>query len=142
MTPNELNSTMAIEVNEKHASATEDEIQETRNSTKSEDSGKIEDEQMTTTAEACSDSPEDRPGKNVEIEEGIFSATKSEPEYPTGIRFVLLTISLMLGVYMVALDTSIICKSLEPPQPRTTVLTWDEQPQPQASRHNSTQSPT
>lgn len=123
MTLNELNSTMAIEVDEKHSSTMDDEIQETRNSTKREDSGKIENKQMTTTAEACSDFPEDRPGENVEIEEGIFSATKSEPEYPTGIRFVLLTISLMLGVYMVALDTSIICKSLEPPQPQTTVLT-------------------
>jgi hypothetical protein len=56
------------------------------------------------------------PGETAEIEEGTTLATSAEPEYPTGIRFVLLTISLMLGVFMVALDTQIICE-FSPPSP-------------------------
>jgi Major Facilitator Superfamily len=108
MASNELNSSM--DFNEKHASTAEDEIQVAINSTKAKESGKV-DETTKSTAAECSGSSDGRPEESAEIEVGTADGAKPEPEYPTGIRFVLLTISLMLGVYMVALDTTIICSS-------------------------------
>jgi MFS family permease len=69
----------------------------------------------------CSDSSDGRPEESPEVEEGTDDAAKHEPEYPTGTRFALLTISLMLGVYMVALDTNILClsRSLSPSKSQT-----------------------
>jgi hypothetical protein len=54
-----------------------------------------------------------------EIDQGTTTTIQPETEYPTGIRFIIVTISLMLGVFMVALDTTIICTSLPPPPPNT-----------------------
>jgi hypothetical protein len=109
MASNELNVTTGI--NEKHASTMEDEIQQSTKLEETSESGKL-DVQTKTKVEECSDTSDDRPRGNEEIEDGTPAATKTELEYPTGIRFVLLTISLMLGTYMVALDTSIICKPI------------------------------
>jgi hypothetical protein len=51
------------------------------------------------------------PGKKAETEVVTGIATTTEPEYPTGIRLILITVSMMLVLYMVALDTSILCMS-------------------------------
>jgi hypothetical protein len=109
MASNELDT--ATGINEKRASTMEDEIQQSTHSEKTSESEKV-DVQTKMNAEECSNTSDDRPGGNEEIEEGTAAATKSEPKYPTSIRFVLLTISLMLGAYMVALDTQIICKPI------------------------------
>ena len=93
--------------NEKHASKSEDEIQELTSSTERDDLGNASAE---TKAEG-EDIPEfsdNQQRESTELE-GTTVATNPESGYPTGIRFVLLTISLMLGTYMVALDTNIIC---------------------------------
>lgn len=42
--------------------------------------------------------------------EAAIADTPSDVEYPTGIRFAILTVSLMLMVFMVALDTTIMGK--------------------------------
>lgn len=47
--------------------------------------------------------------ENEEVEQGSTDVAYPEPQYPTGVRFVVLTISLMLAIYMVALDTTILC---------------------------------
>ena len=60
--------------------------------------------------ETSTDSPQDLKSTSKADEEGIVAVPK-EVEYPTGIRFAILTISLLLMVFMVALDTTIMCKS-------------------------------
>lgn len=42
------------------------------------------------------------------VNEDAVMNLPSETEYPTGIRFAILTVSLMLMVFMVALDTTIM----------------------------------
>src|ERR1700684_4001082 len=113
MTSNSLNTTMHTK--EKHPLSMEEEIQKSTSAPESNDPEKVEFEEDLNQVIAT-DSPKppaSTPGENVEVEEGTTDAAKTEPEYPTGIRFVILTISLMLAVYMVALDTTIICKSRE-----------------------------
>jgi hypothetical protein len=138
MASNEPNSSIGF--NEKYDPTTEDEIQVTVNSTKANESEQVEEKIENAVAE-CSDSSDGRPEESAEIEEGTADAAKPEPEYPTGIRFVLLTISLMLGVYMVALDTNILCLS-HSLSPSKTKLTPNKQRQSQASQRNSTPFPT
>lgn len=60
--------------------------------------------------ETSTDSPQGLKSTSKADEEGIVAVPK-EVEYPTGIRFAILTISLLLMVFMVALDTTIMCKS-------------------------------
>jgi len=53
--------------------------------------------------------------KDVVLDEKTHKETEKEPhvqsdDYPKGFRFILITISLMLAVFMVALDTSVICE--------------------------------
>jgi hypothetical protein len=105
---NKLNHSSGISGNP--ASTMEDTIQQATNSKMSE-AEKV-DLETRTKVEECSDTSDGRLGENEGKEEGMVTAAKTEPEYPTGIRFVLVTISLMLGVYMVALDTQIICKPI------------------------------
>ncbi|KAG4432277.1 hypothetical protein IFR05_012244 [Cadophora sp. M221] len=46
------------------------------------------------------------------IKEGAVTSIPNETEYPTGIRFAILTVSLMLMVFMVALDTTITATAI------------------------------
>jgi len=102
-------------VNEKHASNKEDEIQELTSSTKVENGGN-ENVEIKAKEEDFPEPSETAPRESAEIE-GTTTVTNPESQYPTGIRFTLLTISLMLGTYMVALDTNIICIQLPPSTP-------------------------
>ncbi|PMD38827.1 MFS transporter [Hyaloscypha variabilis F] len=64
------------------------------------------------TATEFEDASHEKAGGSEAIEEGSNTAANPEPGYPTGIRFALLTISLMLAVFMVALDTNIISTAI------------------------------
>ncbi len=103
MTSSELNCKMEI-TEKKQPRDTEVEIRKSTDTMKNIDPGKVKLEVRAVET----NSSEGSPGEKSEIEEGATEVTKTEPGYPTGIRFVLLTISLMLGVYTVALDTTII----------------------------------
>jgi hypothetical protein len=110
MASNELDT--SLETKDKHPVSVEGEIQTSTSPTKTSDPEKVEFEKEVIATDPPKSS-DGNPGENVEVEQGTTNATKTEPEYPTGIRFVILTISLMLGEYVVALDTAIICKSQE-----------------------------
>jgi hypothetical protein len=110
MASNKLDT--SLETRDKHPLSVEGEIQISTSPTKTSDPENVEfgKEVIATDPPKSSDGT---PGENVEVRQGTTNATKTEPEYPRGIRFVILTISLMLGVYMEALDTTIICESQE-----------------------------
>ena len=95
--------------NEKHPPSVEQEIENSDQHTKATDEDEIDisTQKMEREDQAFATGS---PGESVELEEGTATTMKAEPEYPTGFRFVVLTISLMMGVYLVALDTTIICK--------------------------------
>lgn len=48
-------------------------------------------------------------GEGVKKENSALVITQEEPEYLTGTKLIILTVSLMSGVFMIALDGQIIC---------------------------------
>jgi hypothetical protein len=44
------------------------------------------------------------------MEKGSSDTPDTSTQYPTGLSMVFITVSLMMGVFMIALDTTIICE--------------------------------
>jgi hypothetical protein len=105
-----------LEINERRASTTEDEVQIATDSMDTKEPEKT-DMETELTATEFADASHEKAGGSEAIEEGSNTAGNPESGYPTGIRFALLTISLMLAVFMVALDTNIICLPPSHPLP-------------------------
>jgi len=50
------------------------------------------------------------PGEIRAMEEGSSDIPDNSAQYPSGLSMVFITVSLMMGVFMISLDTTIICK--------------------------------